>query len=167
MQLSMFETSSNSGAWCFCLIHVLQSTCQLAFANVSTISYSVPLIHLNIVITCPPGTHMPRGATCNCRTPRGEASHLRDRCSGHSSIEQLSESVLFSLIMVNCTRSYSSLSSLYRGPRRLREFTYYLFHFVRVGSDHIRRLNSPCLRYIRLTTHSLLNGRPRLRMCGR
>ena len=30
VQLSMFETSSNTGAWCFCCMHVLHSSVALA-----------------------------------------------------------------------------------------------------------------------------------------
>lgn len=32
LQLSMFETSSNSGAWCYCMIHILHASCALGIA---------------------------------------------------------------------------------------------------------------------------------------
>ena len=37
MQLSMLETSSNSGAWCFCVMHVTHTNCALALNAVSRI----------------------------------------------------------------------------------------------------------------------------------
>ena len=35
MQLSMLETSSNSGAWCFCVMHVIHTNCALALNAVN------------------------------------------------------------------------------------------------------------------------------------
>lgn len=37
VQQSMFETSSNSGAWCFCLMHVVHATSALALNYVSSL----------------------------------------------------------------------------------------------------------------------------------
>jgi hypothetical protein len=38
VQLSMFETSSNTGAWCFCCMHVLHASVALALNVVGVFS---------------------------------------------------------------------------------------------------------------------------------
>jgi hypothetical protein len=36
VQMSMFETSSNTGAWSFCCMHVIHASCVLALHSVSS-----------------------------------------------------------------------------------------------------------------------------------
>ena len=37
----MFETSANSGAWCYCFIHAMYSCCYLAILEVRSPSASI------------------------------------------------------------------------------------------------------------------------------
>ena len=38
----MFETSSNSGAWCFCFMHAMYPCCYLAMLEVRLASFRAP-----------------------------------------------------------------------------------------------------------------------------
>jgi hypothetical protein len=45
LQMAMFETCSNSGAWCFCCMHVVHASCTLALDAVSGRVQKVEAIH--------------------------------------------------------------------------------------------------------------------------
>lgn len=40
-QVDMFETSSNTGAWCFCFMHALYPCCYLALLEVHSTAHNV------------------------------------------------------------------------------------------------------------------------------
>lgn len=52
VQKSMFETSSNTGAWCWCFMHMYHASCSLALNLVS----KPPLLFLPAL--SPSGTHI-------------------------------------------------------------------------------------------------------------
>lgn len=49
-QVSMFETSSNSGAWCFCFMHVMHPCLVLSMTEVSLLFGGFPSVLVSVLI---------------------------------------------------------------------------------------------------------------------